>query len=329
MNIVILNKGIMPTLFRNRKHLSLRLLGNYGWKLVRSVIVLGICFLILYPLLIKLMVSIKSEADLFDPSVVFIPRIPSVENIKLVWNSLEYPRSFFNSIVLSLLTSLLQLCSCTVIGYGFARFRFKGRGILFSLVIITMVIPPQTIMAPLFLHFRYFDVFNIISLITGKHGVNLLDTFWPFTLMSATGMGLKNGLYIYIIRQFFRGMPRELEEAACVDGAGIIKTFYKIMLPSAMPAMVTVFLFSFVWQWTDTFYSSLFLQDLKVLPIALGTVVNNMSKTSAGATVILSPILSSAFLNIGSLMLIIPLIIIYLAAQRSFVESIERSGVVG
>jgi multiple sugar transport system permease protein len=315
-----------------RKTLNIYILSLYGWALVRGVIVIGICFLILYPTILKIFISFMSESDLYDVTVKYIPKYPTFENIKKVWTAMEYPQAFWNTLKISLLTSIMQLISCTIIGYGFARFNFKGKSLLFTLVILTMIVPPQTIMIPLFLHFRYFDLFGIISLITGKKGINLLNTQWPFVLMSATGMGLKNGLYIYIMRQFFRGMPKELEEAAYVDGASMFRTFYQIMLPSAVPAMITVFLFSFVWQWTDTFYSNLFLQNVRVLSAALSSVSFDITQQiywETGVNTNLSPAVSSMYTNTASLLAILPLIIIYLVAQKYFVESIERTGIVG
>ena len=244
----------------HRRHLYYSM-ARRSWSIVRGVIIAGICFLILYPTLVKLSVSFMPEQDIYDVTVRYVPKSPTLENYKTVLSAMRYNKAFWNTFKLSTLTSVMQLISCTVIGYGFARFRFKGRGVLFALVILTMIVPPQTLMIPLFLHFRYFDVLGIISAITGQKGINLLESYWPFVLMSLTGMGLKNGLYIYIMRQFFRGMPKELEEAAYVDGAGMLRTFGQIMLPSAVPAMVTVFMFSFVWQWTDTFFSTLFLRN--------------------------------------------------------------------
>lgn len=316
----------------DRRRISLQTLGKYGWSLVRGVIIAGICFLIIYPTLVKLAIAFMPERDIYDVTVRYIPKTPTFENIKAVWEAMGYTSAFWNTFKLSALTSVMQLISCTLIGYGFARFKFKGRGLLFSLVILTMIVPPQTIMVPLFLHFRFFDIFGIFSLITGGKGVNMLESSWPFILMSLTGMGLKNGLYIYIIRQFFRGMPKELEEAAYVDGAGMLRTFYRIMLPSAIPAMVTVFLFSFVWQWTDTFYSTLFLQKTKVLSGALSSVSFDITQRiyfETGVNTSLAPAISSMYTNTASLLVIAPLVILYLFAQKRFVESIERSGIVG
>ncbi|MFY9568374.1 MAG: carbohydrate ABC transporter permease, partial [Acetivibrionales bacterium] len=285
----------------HRRHLYYSM-ARRSWSIVRGVIIAGICFLILYPTLVKLSVSFMPEQDIYDVTVRYVPKSPTLENYKTVLSAMRYNKAFWNTFKLSTLTSVMQLISCTVIGYGFARFRFKGRGVLFALVILTMIVPPQTLMIPLFLHFRYFDVLGIISAITGQKGINLLESYWPFVLMSLTGMGLKNGLYIYIMRQFFRGMPKELEEAAYVDGAGMLRTFGQIMLPSAVPAMVTVFLFSFVWQWTDTFYSSLFLMRTDVLAKTAANVSNQIMKdlsADIGVDIYLSPAISSMYTNTG------------------------------
>jgi multiple sugar transport system permease protein len=318
---------------RNKKHhrVHWHSVAKHSWSIVRGVIVLGICFLILYPILVKLSVAFMPEQDIFDVTVRYVPKSPTFENFKTVWQAMKYSQSFWNTFKLSVITSVMQLISCTLIGYGFARFKFKGRSLLFTLVILTMIVPPQTLMLPMYLHFQNFDIFGLFTAITGK-GINMFDSYWPFVLMSLTGMGLKNGLYIYIIRQFFRGMPKELEEAAYVDGAGMLRTFAQIMLPSAVPAMITVFLFSFVWQWTDTFYSTLFLQNTRVLSSALSSVSFDITQQiyfETGVNEYMPPAISSMYTNTGSLLVIAPLIILYLFAQKRFVESIERSGIVG
>lgn len=302
------------------------------WTVIRGVIVLGICFIIIYPIIVKLSVSFMQEKDIYDITVRYFPKNFTLDNYRLVWTYMDYPIAFLNSLKLALTTSTLQLISCTLIGYGFARFKFKGKNLFFGLVIATLVIPDQTIMIPLYLHFRYFDIFGLLTIGRELRGINLLDTMWPFVLLSATGMGLKNGLYIFILRQFFRGMPKELEEAAYVDGAGNLRTFGTIMLPSAVPIMVTVFLFSFVWQWNDTFYSTLYLSNLKVLPAALSSLANNISLANywdLGMRADISPFYFSMINNTGSLLMVVPLVMLYLFAQRYFVQSIERSGIVG
>ena len=112
---------------------------------------------------------------------------------------------------------------------------------------------------------------GLIPLITGK-AVNLMDSYWPFVLTSITANSFKSGLFIFIFRQFFRGIPRELEEAAYVDGASITKTFTSIMIPNAVPAIVTVSLFAFVWQWNDSFYTTMYLTSAKVIATQLASL---------------------------------------------------------
>jgi len=232
--------------------------------------------------------------------------------------------AFFNSLQLTVLVSVLQLVSCTAIAYGFARFEFPGKNLFFGLVVLTLVIPPQLLMIPYYLHYRYFDFYGLIA----KPGLNLLGTFWPFVLTSLTGTGFRNGLFIYIMRQFFKGMPRDLEDAAYVDGAGPLRTFFTIMVPGAIPAQVVVFLFAFVWQWNDYFLTKVFIGSKKVLAVTLEGLVQNVFDKSlipSGTGSAYASVLE----NTGSLLFMAPLIILYILLQRYFIESVERTGLVG
>ena len=308
-----------------RKVTLFRLTG-FVWAVFRYVTIIGLGYLILHPLLLMLSSAFMHASDLSDSTVVWIPKTFTLDNFKAALYFMHYKEAFFNSLFLAVSTTLLHVCTCTFVGYGFARFRFRGRNVLFALVLLTLIVPPQALMIPTFLHFRFFDFFGVIEMLTGKPGLNLLDTFWPFLLLSATGMGYKNGLYILIMRQFFRGLPGELEEAALVDGAGVFRTFYRIMLPNAVPAIVTILLFSFVWQWNDYFFVNLFLENMKVLPLTLDSMATNISTTIGYP---LDPFRQSMINNTGSLLVILPLVILYLFAQRYFIEGIERSGLVG
>lgn len=301
-------------------------MGTIAWSTARYIIVFGICFIILQPLFTKFAVSLMSEGDLYDATVQFIPREITLENYILAFQEMDYLATFFRTLLLSSIVSILQLISCTLVGYGFARFNFPFKNTLFILVIVCLLVPPQVLMLPLFLQFRFFDFFGTIEAITGNPGLNLMDTFWPFVLMSLFTQGYKNGLYIFLMRQYFKGMPVELEEAAYIDGSNAIKTFYKIMVPSAVPMLVTVFLFSFVWQWTDSFYTGLYLNNFTVMSNALSALPSNVY---SGELSFVSPALVSMINNTGTILVILPLFIIYLFAQRYFIESIERSGIVG
>lgn len=294
------------------------------WVFTRAVLIIGICFIVLYPILLKLSIAFKAKEDVFDSSVVWIPRHITLDNIKISLDLLKYFEAATNTFILSTGASILQLISCALAGYGFARLKFRGRSLFFALVVFTIVIPPQTIMAPTYLHYRFFDVFGLYQLFTGQRGVNLLETFWPFFLSSALAMGMKNGLYIFIFRQFFRALPKELEEAAYVDGAGILKTFFRVILPCTVPAVVTVVLFSFVWQWNDSYFTNLYMANSTTLAKMLSILIPSIR---GSVTIEMSYI--SILVNTATLLAIAPIIVLYMFAQRYFVESVERTGVVG
>lgn len=301
------------------------------WAVLRAGIVFGVCFIVLYPIIKKISVAFMSEKDLFNATVVYIPEHFTLDNFKTTWELMDYLGTFFRTFFLSLGSSVLQLVSCVLVAYGFARFRFPLKKLWFALVVFTMIVPPQVLMLPLFLRFRYFDVFGLTELFTGQPA-NIINTPLPFLLLSVTASGFKNGLYIYMLRQYFKGFPKELEEAAYVDGAGRFRTFVSIMVPSAVPMMVTVFLFGFVWQWTDTFYSSLFLPGFQVMSNALNQLPYNVSAmygSVSGSMSFASPGYLSMISNTGVLLCIVPLVVIYLLLQRFFMESIARSGIVG
>ncbi|MCR5427802.1 MAG: carbohydrate ABC transporter permease [Lachnospiraceae bacterium] len=305
--------------------------GRGLWSIVRGVIIIGICFTILQPLFVKLSVSFMSERDLFDSAVMYIPKHFTLNNYKLAIKGMDYWSSLLRTFALSGGVAFLQLCSCMLVAYGFARFRFPFKKLLFACVILMLIVPPQIIMLPLFMHFRFFDLFGIFTAVKGGP-VNLLDSYWPFLIQAVTCTGFKNGLFIYMLRQFFKGMPRELEEAAFVDGCTKLKTFVKIIVPSAVPMMVTIFLFGFVWQWMDSFYTSLYLKGTKVIPVALDSLAASVYQEYSnfgGSMNFISPGFVSMMNNTGTILAMVPLIVLYLICQRYFVEGIERSGIVG
>ena len=304
------------------------------WVIVRFVLIFGISFVIVYPILLKLSIAFKSMDDLYDSTVIWVPKALTLDNFKLVFKAMNYPRVLLNTLSLSSAVMLLQTITCVLAGYGFARVRFKGSGFLFAAVIFTILVPSNTIMIPLYLHFKNFDLFGLIELIKGKPA-NLINTYWPFIISAVLGMGVKTGLYVYIFRQFFKGIPREIEEAAYVDGAGYFTTFRRVILPNAIPSMVTVMLFSFVWQWNDSFFTNMYLNEPKVMSsmmassgYAIATYLSG-GEQAATASYVQDPFFMSMMMNTSVLMAILPLIILYLFVQRHFVESVERSGLVG
>jgi multiple sugar transport system permease protein len=303
-------------------------------KICRAILLFGMCFLILQPLLDKLSVSFMSERDLYDSTVISIPRNFNTGNYRIVSTIINFWPSTLETVIIVVISALLQIAACTLAAYGFARYKFPLKNVLFFCVMLIIVVPPQTIMASLYLNYHFFDIFGIFRLITGSP-INLLNSVVGFWLLSATGMGLKSGLYIFMLRQYFRGIPKELEEAAWVDGCGKFKTFIRIMIPDAAPMLTSCFLFSFVWQWTDSFYATLFLNNYKMLARGLSSITERFSQWWAANNLVSGAAIAStapvgytqAIIATGMLMCLAPLILLYLVAQRAFVESLSQTGI--
>ncbi|WP_373876534.1 carbohydrate ABC transporter permease [Paenibacillus spongiae] len=307
---------------------------TWVWVIFRTLLIIGICYAILYPILLKLSVAFKSQEDIYVPNIIWLPHHVTLTNLKYAFDIMNYPVTLLHTFLLSSSTMILQTVAAALAGYGFARLSFRGSSFLFILVIMTILIPPQTLMVPLYLHFKEFDVLGLVQLFTGKSGINLINTYWPALVMSMTANGLKSGLYIYIFRQFFKGMPKEIEEAALIDGCGVFRTFFRVMLPNAVPALVTVMLFAFVWQWNDTFMTATFMNQSHVMSMEITMLGSNTEKTLAALlggdpNAKIDPRYLSMIVDSGILLAIAPLIILYLFVQRFFVESVERTGVVG
>ena len=300
------------------------------WSLFRGALLFCLCFVLLYPLLYMLSITFRDIKDLSDLSVTWIPKNFTWVNVTDVIKAMDYPGALKRTTFISAVGSILLVISCSLAGYGFARFKFKGRNMLFAMVLFSIIVPPQTYIMPMYLHFRHFDFFGIGSvaqLITGnKISVNLLGSSLTLFLPAILGIGIKAGLYIYIFRQFFRGLPKELEDASYIDGCGFVHTFLGVMVPNAIPAYVTTFLFSFVWYWNDYLFTGMFLADNRTLPTAL-LMLSSLLYGSTNVIPDVNVILTRT--QAACLLLVAPLVLIYVILQRYFTESIERTGVVG
>ncbi len=298
-----------------------------AWSLARLLLLLGISYTILCPILTKLSLVFMDSNDLYDYSIKWIPKNFTLDNIKISIHILDYWPTLIKSLVFCTVIALLQVAITTVSAYGFARHKSKFKNILFILVLATLLIPPQTYIVTLYTQFQYFDPFGICTLITGKP-INLLDTVWVFVLLAITGMGIRGGLYIYVQKQTFSALPKEVEEAAKVDGAGMFRTFWSIMLPNVVPTIIMCFILSFIWHYNDTLYLSYFYPEFGTLSQEVSDMVFTVSYylggwATAGSTD------ASLLMSVGIFLCVIPLIILFLFCQRFFVQGVERSGIVG
>ena len=316
----------MTTRKKWNRDLLLKHAGHWTWALLRALLMAGISFILLYPLLEKVCRSFMEIQDIYDVTVQYFPKHFTWKNYQMIAIWMDMPKTLWNTLLLSVTTGVCQTISATVVSYGFARYRVRGSKLLFAMVLVGLVVPPDIVLAPLYLNFTFFDPLGLIHLVTGASGINIADGFAPFLLLGLTSTGLKSGLYVFLMRQYFLGMPRELEEAAWVDGANPFRTFLQIMLPGALPMMATVFLFSFVWQWLDGMFTTAFLTDTKVMVTALNSLTHVGDLAAQGVS---DPLEISLARYAGIVLLILPPLIVYIFCQKSFVQSIERSGLVG
>ncbi len=293
------------------------------WTAARFVLLMGLSFTILFPFIAKLSSAFMSSEDVFDSTVRYIPKLPTLRNIRIVLKYTDYFQALLNTAAISAMVAALQTSCAVLVGYGLAKYRFRGHGLLSVMLVVTIMMPPQTLVLALYMFFRYFDIFGLFQLLFGKALV-LIDTPLPSVLLSITGLGFRGGLFIFIMRQFFIGVPDVLAEAANVDGASSFRTFRSVMLPLSGPVMVTVFMLSFAWQWTDTQYVPLLFSNFKMLSNVVLTV-----NTLAAEGILNGSYMSSVVVSTGVLLAVIPLLLVYIVMQRRIIEGIEHSGIVG
>lgn len=297
----------------------------FSLSLLRAIILGGLCFVILYPIIQQVLLALRAPQDANDPTVIWIPKNWSVQNLRIAIITLDYWKALLNTFKLSAISMVLQVASTALAGYAFSRLKFKGSNILFLFVIITIVVPPQALSLAQYIYFR---------------DIRLVGKETSIYLMSGLGMGIRSGIFIYIFKSFFQGLPKELEEAAQVDGASVFRIFWNVMLPNARGAIVTVSLFAFVWQWNDAYFVKIFEISTASFPILTMRLLNAADNVYAalfytgalnliGQDIWSNPMFLATIANVAALLMMLPLLIMYIFVQRQFVESIERTGIVG
>lgn len=298
------------------------------WPVFRFLILFGLAFVILYPMLYMISCAVRPQSEMSDPSILWIPKTFTLDNLIETWNAIDYPKLVWDTVSVNVVCSLIQVLTCSIAGYGFARFKFKFKGILFAIVLMQIIVPTQVILIPQFMQFRYFDPFGLISLISGE-ALNLADSPWALYLQAFFCNGIRAGLFIFLFRQFFRGLPKELEDAAYLDGCGPFETFVKVMVPNASNSFLTVFIFSVVWYWNDSYVSGMFFTKSNTIALQVSNLFNTISAyfNNGTPTGIASDWL--VWIEAGCLLSILPILIMYIFLQKNFVEGVERSGIVG
>lgn len=293
--------------------------------------IITMSYLFMFPLYYMLVVSFQRPDLAVDPTSVYVPKAFSTEAYKIAFKQLDYKNSALLSLIISVLSTVLTAISCSLTGYAFARFEFKGKKIAFLFVMLLIVIPPQQIIVPQYLMYKSFNFGGLLSLFGVE--LNLLNTPFVFVLPSMFAVGLKAGIFIFIFRQFFLGQPRELEEAAKIDGCGALQTFIKVMAPLAKPAFVVVVMLCIIWHWNDYYSSSMFFID-KIKPVMVCLERLRQNIVEMGTLPGLpkgnyTPVILRMYLQAGVVLTITPPLFLYVFMQKQFVESIDRTGIVG
>jgi len=283
-------------------------------RLLIYAMLIGIGFVYLYPILQMLSSSFQSLNDLLNSSVIWIPSEFYLENYARSLRVLNFWPVLGQTLFISIIPALIQAFISSVIGYGFARFEFKGKKVMLGLVLLTFIIPPQVLVIPRYLLFNQ---------------LGILDSVMAYILPASFGQGLQSTIFILIFYQTYRTIPDALEEAAQLDGAGFFQIFYKIAIPMGTSAYIISFLFSFVWYWNETQLAAIYFgNQIRTLPLQLQSFVAQFemmfsSQVAQGVNI------NEGVEMAGTLLSIAPLLIIYFILQRWFVESVDRSGITG
>ncbi|MGB4659936.1 MAG: carbohydrate ABC transporter permease [Mobilitalea sp.] len=289
-------------------------------KTVIYGLLICIGFVYLYPLLYMISKSFMNLEDLLDTSINWIPSSFYLKNYIEAASSMDYISTFFQSVIVAGAPTLINVVICSLVGYGFARFNFKGKKILMALLIFSYIIPPQITMMPTYV--LYSDM-------------KLTGTLWAFLLPALTGQGLNAPIFILIFYQFFKQVPKVLIEAAQIDGAGYFRSFLKISIPSAIPAIITVLLFSIVWYWNESYLTQLYVSGVFVqgnwttLIVQLKGFDANYSQALVNTVEGVSSSNNESIRMAATMLSIAPVLLMYFILQRYFVESIDRTGITG
>ena len=294
----------------------------------RYFILLSIGYLVIYPLIYMISAAFKSPQDFLNPNIVWLAKSPSMENFKNAIKVLNFGDSLKNTLTLEIVSAVLEILSCSVAAYGLARFDFATKKITMAALMMTIIVPSTMTIIPTVVNFSNLDFLGIIGFINKVTGsdirINILDTPYTFYLPSIFGVGLRSGIMIFIYMQFFKALPKELEEAAQIDGASAFSTFVRIALPSSRVVILTVSVFAVIWHWNDYFLAVMYTSENYPLAVAVANMIVNITSSVSNNTDIITAVTMA-----GCLLFVLPMLVIYMFVQRGFIKSIDRIGITG
>ncbi len=333
-----------------KKAVRRRKTGEKIMSIMRGFVFIGLCFVIIFPIFQEISLAFRHPVDLNNKLVNWIPENYSLVNFTIAIELMKYWKGLWCNLQVSTISTICQLISTSLAGYAFSRLKFKGSNVIFWLVMLTLIVPPQAVSLSRTFYLEKFDIFSFFGnpgLFESLFGAPLKlkgeGKAIVFYITSLTGQGIRSALFIFLFRQFFRGIPIELEESAQIDGAGVVRTFWSVMLPNARGVITTVALFAFVWQWNDVYYTGMYAisgDSFPMLTRKLITMSENVQGLilrpeyidfveQVGEGIVKNPLFIQVLLNTAALLMLTPLLIGYLFVQRLFIEGVERSGIVG
>lgn len=278
------------------------------WRFLAWLLLIGLSILFITPFLWMFSTSLKDFRDLYDPS--WIPSYLAWENYSMAFSFGMWTRWTVNTITITAISVFGTLLSTSLVAYSFARLRWPGRDMFFSLVLATMMLPGIVTMIPQFILFSKLPAF-------GLQGSSVwVNTFLPLTVPAFTG----NAFYIFLLRQFMRGIPMELSEAAKIDGASELRTWWSIVLPLTKPALAAIAIFTFQGVWEDFMGPLLYLQREDLYTLQLG--LRQFEFAAGGAP-------AWNWLMAASLVVMLPVIVVFITFQRYFIEGVTLTGMGG
>lgn len=293
--------------------LFLRKTKRGAWAVFRFILLIVLVFAALYPFIHMTLSSLKPQAEINEPSALILPKTVRFENFGEVWSDIGYPSVLWNTIRISVISSVLSVLACAVTGYGFARFGFRGKRVMLAVVTLQILVPPQILSVPLAEMFGRFDVFGLFGAFTGEL-LELLGNEFTMYIPAIFGNGIRAGLLILLFRQFFKTLPKDLEDAAYLEGCAPLRAFVCIILPSSAGVLLTGALFSLIWYWNEFYVSSMLLPNGQTLSLKTAELA------AAGYDRLV-------WAEAGGVLAVLPVIIVYIWGHKRFVEGLELAGV--
>jgi multiple sugar transport system permease protein len=291
-------------------------------RIVLVAFLISVSYVFLFPLLKMISMSLMSEADLVNPEVDWIPQNLTLRSYRIASRVLELSTTLLNSLWFTFTLATAQTVVSALTAFALARYEFKFRRFWFFMVLVSFIVPVPMVIIPRIM------LFVSVQDVTG---LKMIGTIWPQLLTTLGGQGVYSAILILIFYNYFRLIPRSLDEAARIDGASSLQVFYHIFLRLSAPTLFTVFLFSFLWNWNETYVTTTFVRtSMKLLTLQLAVfdsaferIAGTLPEMSDGARINEAYKMAATFISIA------PLLALYGFVQRRFIQGIEQTGITG